>query len=569
MRPRFQDSVQSHLELTLREVQCAAAAGMVRRRIIEMGTGEGKTLTTAFAAAAYARTRRHVFVATANEYLANRDAEWMRPIFADLSITVGSACAKSATRRSQSYQCDITYGTIRQFGFDFLRDGIHARESSAKNPEHSTEPPRIRKPLDVLIIDEADSVLIDEARTPMIISSTGDRMGFAQETLFRWAADVARSLDSSDFASIEAGQQVALTPHGRMKVLSMRMPTPMNDRTTTEILHAVERAIFVQLRYLDDHHYLVRDGHIELVDEFTGRASSDRTLADGIHQAIEAKENLPLKGKTDAMARITVQDFAAKFNHVCGLTATAHEDRRELKAVYGLGVQRIATHHRVRRRLMPTIACASRSEKWHRIASEAERLCGVGRAVLIGTRTVRQSESLGTVLDQRGLPHQRLSALNPEEESEIVSQAGQPGRVTIATNMAGRGTDIPLADGVRDGGGLHVIVSELHAAGRIDRQLMGRCARQGDPGSARVYVSADDELLGQAWGEQTASRIEAKFIAGRSEAWLVRRIRAAQRCLESRHRRQRVQLTKHETRLTDSMRELGLDPHFDPIAASE
>ena len=566
LRPSFDAAVRSRLGLTFRDVQYNAAAHLTHRRIVEMHTGEGKTLTTALAAAAYAKSHRQVFVATANEYLANRDAAWMRPILGDLAITVGSACAASATQRSQAYKCDITYGTIRQFGFDFLRDGIQSRRRGPQRGEDPAISATVTKPLDVLIIDEADSVLIDEARTPMIIHSMGDRISAAHESLFRWSAEVARSLAEADFAYAESGNYVALTSSGRAKVLAMRMPPSMNVLTTTEILHAVERAILAQFRFRRDHHYLVRDGKIDLVDEFTGRVSAERTMANGIHQAIEAKEGLPLKRITDSMARITIQGFVAKFDHVCGLTATAHEDRHELGDVYRLSIRRIPTHRRVQRTLMPTVTCANRTDKWNRIATEAEELCRTGRAVLIGTRTVRHSESLGAVLDQRGIAHQRLSALNPEQESKIVSIAGEPGRVTIATNMAGRGTDIPLAEGVRSRGGLHVIVSELHAAGRIDRQLMGRCARQGDPGSARIYVSADDEMLALAWGADVGRAIQAKFNAYRGGRWLTRRMRAAQRCLENRHRRQRFELTAHESRLADSMRVLGIDPNFDPVS---
>tara|TARA_R110002049_G_scaffold27321_2_gene94280 strand:- start:503046 stop:504800 length:1755 start_codon:yes stop_codon:yes gene_type:complete len=578
LRAAFTRAAQVRLGLSFRDVQAAAAKHLLHRRIAEMQTGEGKTLTTAFAAAAHARAGRHVFVATANAYLANRDAAWMRPVFEDLDVTVGSACtgtctreaaqqsAQKATGNQVSYQANITYGTIRQFGFDFLRDSIRRRQQAGVTQALEARD-RLSKPLDVLIVDEADSVLIDEARTPMIITAAGDGLCDGEQALFRWAADVARILTPGpDCLPLDSQNAYALTSAGRRRALDRPMPPAMNRFSTTEILHAVERAVLVQHEYHRDHQYLVRNQQVDVVDEYTGRASTQRTMSGGVHQAVEAKEGLPLSPVTKSIARITVQDFVAKFDHVCGLTATAHEDRHELAAVYRLRVKRIPTFRPVQRASLPTVVCASRAEKWNQISTEIAELAVAGRPVLVGTRTIEQSESLGEVLQEHGIEHQLLNAKNPEQEAVIIAQAGRSGCVTIATNMAGRGTDIPITDDVRARGGLHVIVSEMHAAHRIDQQLMGRCGRQGDPGSTRLFVSAEDELLALAWGKDIANQIKIKFDARRNKRWLIRQFVRAQQHLARLYRQQREQLTQVESRMAESMRLLGLDPHLDPIA---
>ena len=557
VRPAFADSVKAAFGYDLRDVQSDAAGQLVRRRIVEMQTGEGKTLTTALAAATMAAEGRHVMVATANEYLANRDAKWMAPVYGDLNRRVSSIFSG----QKDAYSADVVYGTIRQFGFDFLRDGIAARDTSSGQPVFAS-----RKRFEVLIVDEADSVLIDEARTPMVITAPASAVSDSTCALYRWAAELVNSFSpDSDYVVAASSRTLALTPDGRSRVLTSRMPHKMNGYSTTEIFHSVERALTVRDWFQRNHHYIVRENQIDLVDEYTGRASTRRTFGGGIHQAIEAKEGLELSPPTTAVARMTVQDFVGKFDHVCGLTATAREDRREFAAVYGLRICRVPTFRPVQRRSLPTKVCADQERKWQLIADEVTDVVSQGRAVLIGTRTVGHSQSLSKVLKSAGISHECLNATNPDEEAEIVANAGLTGQVTVATNMAGRGTDIPLGDSVRSKGGLHVIISELHASRRIDQQLMGRCARQGDPGTTRTFVSADDEILSLAFGADKAEEIRCKYINGKSTRWLIRQLIRAQRSMSRQHRIVRVNLAERESRLAEELTALGLDPHFDPL----
>jgi preprotein translocase subunit SecA len=272
-----------------------------------------------------------------------------------------------------------------------------------------------------------------------------------------------------------------------------------------------------------------------------------------------------LTAESEPVARISVQDFVCKFDHLCGITATAWEDRHELRSVYGLSVERVATHQPSRRAVLDPVVCRSRDEKWGRIVDETRTILAQHRAVLIGTRTVARSEQLSELFRSSAIDHVVLNARNPKAEADIVAQAGRRGRVTIATNMAGRGTDIQLESDVAQAGGLHVIVSEPHAAARIDRQLIGRCARQGDPGTARVYASPDDEILVQAFGHQRAAQIRQASVSGASSRWLLARLQQSQRGVSRAHRAERARLTAHEANLAEAMQLLGLDPHLDPL----
>jgi len=558
MRLKFDTALETHFGSTLREPQVAAAQRLLRRSVVEMQTGEGKTFTTAFAAAVWVALGHHVKIATANPYLAHRDARSMESVFRSLQMSSGSI---DSAETFQASPPQIIYGTIRQFGFDYLVRGIAARKQRSRL---LTTP--VASEFDVLIVDEADSVLIDEAQTPMVITAPQSVFSQGEQTLFRWAADASADLSRpQDYDLYQRESMIALTPRGRRLVWSMALPPEMNDCSTTDILHAVERALFVRHRFIRDHHYAILDGGIAIVDEYTGRISRGRMMSGGIHQALEAKEGLALTPATQTVARMTVQEFASQFRHVCGLTATAYEDRRELQAVFGLRVCRVPTFRPVHRQSLATVVCKTQDEKWLRIADDARRVIHDGRAVLIGTRTVRQSETLSRVLREIGIDHQCLNALNPQQEASIIAAAGQSRQVTVATNMAGRGTDIVLANEVRARGGLHVIVSELHASPRIDRQLMGRCGRQGDPGTTRLFVSAEDEILSLALGHEVAQSIASQYTRVRSDRWLLRQLLAAQKNLGRRQRDQRVQVTTHARQVAQAMRVLGRDPHFDPI----
>ncbi|MGB7324383.1 MAG: DEAD/DEAH box helicase [Rubripirellula sp.] len=558
----------SHLGVTIRPSQIAAGHHLMSRSIVEMPTGEGKTLATVLPATAFARRGRRVWIATANDYLAARDADWMRPVYQQLGISVAAIVGNlSSTQRATAYAADVTYGTIRSFGFDFLRSALHQRRSSSNAAETPFNG-------DVLIVDEADSLLIDEARTPMVISEPHASVAPSIEASIRWSASVANELvvDSDFFFDQEAGL-VALTEKGRKSVLCHPMPASMRSLTTTEILHGVEIAVLAAISILPDVHYVVDEHRIQLVDEYTGRKSSDRTLGAGLQQAIEAREGLTLTPPNVPVARIIVQDFVAKFRHLCGLTATAWEDRHELRNVHDLSVHRIAPERPSRRDVWPDRCFASSEEKRDAIAQETVDVVGSGRAVLIGTRTIEQSVTLSRHFDAAGIQHQWLTARNLESEAKIVSTAGQAGRVTIATNLAGRGTDIALSDEVRSAGGLHVIVSEPHASIRIDRQLIGRGARQGDPGSSRIFGCAEDTILWQAFGRDKADEIRRQAADASKRgpadlAWLERRLARAQAIVTRLHQSDRQRLAVAEANLAAALRDLGLDPHLDPLPSS-
>ena len=562
-RDRMNVAVEEHLGFKIRPGQWNASHLLHNRCIVEMPTGEGKTLTTLLAACSLAATGQRVLIATANDYLASRDADWMAKVYTSVNLSVSSITASTPQQaRSAIYTHDVVYGTLREFAFDFLR---HALESRKKNHSDIAE---LEFPKDILIIDEADSILIDEARTPMIITAPATHVDQAREDCYRWASDVSVAFQRPrDYVRVEDSGLVALTQGGRKRAIATQMPTTIGSLTTTEILHALERAILVNETLHRDIHYVLNENRIQLVDEYTGRRSADRNFGSGVQQAIEAKEGLALTRESEPIARISVQDFVTRFRHLSGTTATAWEDRAELQHVYNVKVRRVHPHRRSQQILMPPVACRSLAEKWVRIADETAKMIAKNRSVLIGTRTITQSEELSLQLGENEISHVVLNALNAASEAEIIAGAGRAGRVTVATNMAGRGTDIRLSETVRKAGGMHVIVSEAHAASRIDRQLIGRSSRQGDPGSARLFVSAEDEILTQAYGEEQS----AKFLLAAKRGairWLLPKVLSAQKRVVRMHRKDRAELTARDESLADAMLSLGLDPHLDPLHES-
>ncbi len=552
------ESVQKHLGITPRAVQLTAAALLERRTIVEMETGEGKSLTVAMAAIAMATRGQRVFIATANDYLAARDAVELRPLYDSFGLRTGAVTSQlPRTARRPIYDGDVVYGTIRELGFDTLRDELAAHDDLHR--DH-----RIVPRIQALVVDEADSVLIDEALTPLVINEVGEPVSESLAALFRWSEVFAKQLISGhDFVGHQPTGSIALTDDGIAKAIHRTTPIELREFSLTELLHSLERAIHVATRVLRDVHYIVKDDRVWLVDENTGRLADAKKMSGGIHQAIEAKEGLPLTATGPTAARMTIQELINRVPHLCGVTATAREDKRELRSVYGLSVSRLAPFTPSRRqRLRPYFFNNSR-EKQLGIVDETRQVIAAGRAVLIGTRTIDQSESLSGLMRGQGVVHVVLNARQSSEEATIVAQAGGPHRVTIATNMAGRGTDIRIAYEVRRAGGLHVIVSEPHAAARIDRQLAGRCGRQGDPGTVRHYFAADDAVLKLAAQGDSSSKQDVNRRWGQTA--LLWQIRRAQATIAKRHRAQRYQLAKIEAQLTDDMRELGLDPHLDRV----
>lgn len=485
-------------------VQVAGGVALAQGCIVEMATGEGKTLTATMPATVAGWRGRGCHIVTVNDYLAKRDAEWMGRIYRFLGLRVAFIEQGMEPRdRRQAYLADITYGTNKEITADFLRDRLHlGRLQGAASALLGRMASGGRSPLDHLvqrglafaIVDEADSVLVDEAVTPLIISGPGPNR--EQLEAFRQAADAAAALSCpADYGVNLQYREVELTPEGRNRLaaaVSSWSGVWQGARRREEL---VTKALVARELYHRDKHYIVSDGKIVIVDDFTGRVMPDRSWRDGLHQAIEAKEGLAITDPKDTYARISFQRFFRLYGRLAGMTGTAQEAAAEFWQIYGRSVVVIPTNRPCVRKILPDLVLATKELKWRRLVEEVRRIHATGRPILIGTRSVRDSEHLSELLNAERLSHQVLNAVRHREEAQIVAGAGQPGQITVATNMAGRGTDIKLGRGVAELGGLHVIAAERNESGRIDRQLFGRCARQGDPGTAQAIVSLEDEFV--------------------------------------------------------------------------
>lgn len=487
-------------------VQVAAALALHAGCLAELATGEGKTLSAALAATLAGWRGRGCHVITVNDYLVQRDAEWMGPLYrmAGLSVAYLQQQTQPAERRA-AYGADVTYVTNKEVAADFLRDRLVLGRTRGLVPalvEQMVEPAGARDPfarlvqrgLDTAIIDEADSILIDEAVTPLIIS--GDAPNAEQVTAFRQAAEVAAKLQrGQDYRVLERFRDVELTRAGERKVAEVTGDWGGLWAGARRREELVTQALSARELFLRDKQYIVRDDKVVIVDEFTGRLMPDRTWRDGLHQAVEAKEAITVNPPKATLARVSFQRFFRLYRKLSGMTGTAWEVRHETWQVYRMPVVRIPTHKPCIRRRLPDRVFAVAEQRWAAVVKHIEELHGVGRPVLVGTRSVRASEHLSELLTKAGLPHVVLNAVRSEDEAAIVRAAGTSGQITVATNMAGRGTDIALGRGVAELGGLHVLATERHESGRIDRQLFGRAGRQGDPGSAIAFPSLDDELV--------------------------------------------------------------------------
>ncbi len=558
------------------DVQVLAGAALVKGAIVEMQTGEGKTLVATLPLVLYALAGKGAHLATVNDYLARRDAEWMMPIYEALGLKVGIVESQmDFDQRRTAYAADVTYGTAKEFGFDFLKDRLMNRELTegrgdlaamltGKAAGESTR--LLQRPYWFALVDEADNVLIDEARTPLIIASPPGDAQVAEQALFRFAADVAAELEpGEDFEEDIRKHTCELLGRGRGRVRAFNRPAEVGSTSLLAIYDAVERACKARRFYIRDRQYVVRDGEIVIIDEFTGRAAEGRTWKDGIHQAVEAKEGVKVSVPSGHAARITIQDLFARWPHLAGMTGTIATSRREIARTYEVAVDVVPTNKPAIRRRLPAVVTADASEKFTRIVDEIRELHVVGRPVLIGTRSIDKSEELSRLLTAADMPHTVLNARHIAEEATIVARAGERGQITVSTNMAGRGTDIKLGDGVAELGGLHVICTELHDSARIDRQLVGRCGRQGDPGTWRQYVSLDDEILTTAYGSKRAARIASRLkrrLRGSPER-LLATFKSAQRSVEARHRRQRRVLEYIERQRAESHIQMSHDPYLD------
>ncbi len=464
------------------DVQMIGGIVLHQGMIAEMKTGEGKTLVATLPVYLNALTGKGVHLITVNDYLAKRDSEWMGRIYKFLGLSVGCIVhGLDDLERQQNYNADVTYGTNNEFGFDYLRDNMKFRLEEL-----------VQRELNFAIVDEVDSILIDEARTPLIISGPAEK---STELYSRANRIIPQLRETDHYTKEEKTKTVALNEDGVARVEKLLGLENLYDPRNMTINHHVQQALRAHVLFERDVDYIVKDGQVIIVDEFTGRLMPGRRYSEGLHQALEAKEGVKVENENQTLASITFQNYFRMYNKLAGMTGTAETEAAEFAKIYKLEVIVIPTHRKMIREDRPDSIYRTEAEKFRAVAREIKELHAVKRPVLVGTISIAKSEKLSEMLKRSGVPHQVLNAKQHEKEAEIVAQAGQPGAVTISTNMAGRGTDIVLGPGVVDLGGLHIIGTERHEARRIDNQLRGRSGRQGDPGSSRFYLSLEDDLM--------------------------------------------------------------------------
>lgn len=535
------------------DTQMIAASIILDGKLAEMATGEGKTLTAAVSVAAIALAGIPVHVMTSNDYLVVRDADKSRPLYDALGLTVGTVTQEmDAGSRRQAYACDITYCTAKELAFDYLRDraiggaprsGLHRRISRLVGDTYQP----VLRGLCMAIIDEADSILIDEARVPLILSQS--IVDPKQVNYYARAQQLARQLvEGADYTLNRHGMSASLTEAGKKKLeeKAARLGALWRNRLHRE--ESICQALAAQHLFLRDKHYLVRDGKVHIIDEITGRLSPGRVWSRGLHQLIEIKEQCQPSGEMVTAAQITFQRFFPRYLRLGGMSGTLSESRGELYSIYRLLVCRVPLRQPSKRIMLPTRIYRNKAALWPAVVARIQAIHQTGRPVLVGTDSVADSETLSQHLAASGLVHEVLNARQDEREAEIVARAGDLGKITVSTNMAGRGTDIPLGPGISELGGLHLIICQHNPARRIDRQLLGRCARQGDPGSAETMISFDKPLIARlfpAW---------LRGFAGKNgwshPQWLVRLVIVLPQWLEEAHQRaQRREMLKQDARL--------------------
>ncbi|HXV47836.1 MAG TPA: preprotein translocase subunit SecA [Candidatus Binatia bacterium] len=537
------------------DVQLIGGRVLLDGMVAEMATGEGKTLTATLAACTAALAGIPVHIVTVNDYLAARDAQWMGPIYDALGLSVATIVhGMDADARRAAYAADVTYCTNKEIAFDYLKDrivlGREANRLQLQVERLYEERPRLKqlllRGLHYAIVDEADSVLIDEAKTPLIISGAGSAETSEQET-YQSALTLAKELEHNRDFVIEGRERVIrLLPAGldRLAERAKTLGGVWVRRQWREEL--ARQALSASHLFLKDKQYLVKDGKVQIIDEYTGRVMPDRSWEHGLHQMVEAKEGCVVTRRIDPLARISYQRFFRRYLRLAGMTGTAREVAAELWSVYRLATVTIPTNRPLKRSGLATRVYPSADKKWHAILSSIQEQQNAGRPVLVGTRSVAASEHLSRLLTGRGLDHQVLNARQDRQEAEIIARAGERCRITVATNMAGRGTDIRLPQSSRSIGGLHVIATELHEARRIDRQLFGRCGRQGDPGSYQAIISLEDELVriyAHRWW-QKLSALLPRLGDGANDWARAVTLALAQRAAERLHYRMRRQLLK-------------------------
>lgn len=464
------------------KVQIIGGLAIHYGNIAEMKTGEGKTLTTVLPAYVNSLTGKGVHVVTTNEYLSDRNANWMKPIYDLLGVSVGVNLRDMTPKEKQDvYNCDITYSTNNEIGFDYLRDNMVVNKED-----------RVQRPLNYCIIDEVDSILIDEARTPLIIS--GGKAN--SNSLYIEANRAVKNLkEDEDYTVDLKTKSVSLTEEGSKKIEKILNIKNLYDIDNAGLVHHLNQALNANYAFAKDVDYVVSDGQVIIVDQFTGRLMQGRQYSDGLHQAIEAKEGVTINVETKTMATITFQNLFRMYNKLSGMTGTAKTEEEEFRNIYNMYVICIPTNKPVIREDLADLVYATEKGKYKAIINTVKEIHSKGQPILIGTISVESNEHLSGLLKKAGLPHEVLNAKNHEREAEIIAKAGEKGAITLATNMAGRGTDIKLGEGVKELGGLCVIGTERHESRRIDNQLRGRAGRQGDPGMSQFFVSFEDDLM--------------------------------------------------------------------------
>ncbi len=477
------------------DVQLIGGIVLHQGTIAEMKTGEGKTLVATLPAYLNALTGKGVHVITVNDYLARRDTEWMGQLYTFLGLSVGTIQHGLDDRqRKTAYGSDITYGTNNEFGFDYLRDNMKFDSASL-----------VQRHLNFAIVDEVDSILIDEARTPLIISGPAEK----STHLYYQVNEIIPKLKGEDDYKIdEKARSAALTEEGVAHAEKLLGVDNLYDPGNIELLHHTNQALKAHTLFKRDVDYIVKEGEVIIVDEFTGRLMPGRRYSEGLHQALEAKEAVKIENENQTLATITFQNYFRMYDKLAGMTGTADTEAAEFKKIYNLDVMVIPTNKPMARTDFPDVIYKTRKEKFDAAIEEIRELHKKGQPVLVGTVSIDISEQLAKALKKKGVPHEVLNAKNHEKEAEIVSMAGQKGAVTISTNMAGRGTDIVLGEGVTELGGLHILGTERHESRRIDNQLRGRSGRQGDPGSSRFYLALEDDLLRIFGGERITGIME-------------------------------------------------------------
>ena len=554
------------LKMSPYDCQLFGGIQIARGHIAEMKTGEGKTLTATLPAYLHALFGRGCHVVTVNDYLAKRDHELMGGVFHALGLTSGVITADlKPEERSHGYRQDVTYGTAKEFGFDFLRDRMKIAGSRFKG---SAAAASLQRELFYVLVDEADSILIDEARTPLIVGISNPEEEALKQACYQWATRHASSFEEKKHFRYEQDKQKVTLMNAGVDLLRRLPQDNFTKRVPIRHLYRyTENAIKVQRDFHLDQHYAVIDQEIVIIDEFTGRPAEGRQWQGGIHQSVEAKEGVPISPATGQGAMVTLQSFFRLYRGFGGMSGTLWTSRHEFKKVYDKKVVRVPTNKPVKRSQVPVQVYANIDSKLAAVAEQVVEKVKAGRAVLVGTRNVDRSQQLSSLMTQLGIEHEVLNANELEREADIVARSGRAGAVTVATNMAGRGTDFLLEDSVRDAGGLHVILTEIHESARIDWQLIGRGARQGMPGSFQIFVSMEDELLKQGLGPEKAAKLMSGFkgrgglLPRSAYDWFLK----AQKKLERKHLVDRMILLKQDQQRHEQHFEMGQDPYCDVV----